>query len=169
MATYILIAVNCILFAVQNLIPSFTGAFWKNNLAIAQGEWYRLVTSNYLHGDIFHLLFNMYSLYQLGLFVFPAFGVVNFALIYTIGGISGSLLSYFFSPANSLGASGAIFALMGAVLAYYIKNGINPSALIPIIALNLIYGFLPNTGIDNYGHIGGLGTGIILGMALSSK
>ena len=59
MATYILIGVNCILFAFQNLIPNFTGAFWKNNVAITQGEWYRLVTSNYLHGDIFHLLFNI--------------------------------------------------------------------------------------------------------------
>jgi rhomboid protease GluP len=169
MPIFVLIIINSILFGLQNLNPYFTSSFYKNNLAIAQGEWYRLVTSNYLHGDIFHLLFNMYSLQQAGTLVVNLFGVLNFGIIYTVGGICGSLFSYFFSNANSLGASGAIFAILGAIFSYYLKNGINPSALIPIIALNLIYGFLPGSQIDNFGHIGGLLSGAMLGLILNSK
>mgnify|MGYP000989394012 FL=1 len=90
----------------------FLGA--KVNSLIAQGEYYRLVTCMFLHGGIVHLGFNMYALYSIGPLVENVFGRKKFILIYFISGILSSLMSYTFSSGISIGASGAIFGLLGA-------------------------------------------------------
>lgn len=121
---------------------------------------YRFVTCAFLHGSILHLLCNMYSLFVIGTQVESFLGKAKFIFIYLISAITGSMLSFVFSDVPSIGASGAIFGLMGSLLYFgyhyrlYIGQAIK-SQIIPIIILNLFLGFT-FTNIDNAAHIGGL-------------
>ena len=136
------------------------------------GEYYRLFTSIFLHAGIIHLLCNMYSLYVLGPQVENFYGKVKYLIIFIVSGISGSLLSTALSGNNaiSVGASGAIFGLLGSVLYFgyhyrvYLGNVLK-SQIIPLIILNLVMGFILS-GIDNLAHIGGLIGGIFASMAV---
>lgn len=138
----------------------------KENTLIANGEYYRLISAMFLHGGIVHIGFNMYALYYLGGMVERAFGKFKFILIYFIGGIFSSLASYFFSQAVSVGASGAIFALLGAILVYNLRMGYKANKamvgnIVSVIFTNIAIGFiLPN--IDNFGHLGGLAAGVVV-------
>jgi len=167
-----LIVINVIVFVIPYLIRfgpttaqsilTFQQLGWKSNVAIRDGEYYRLVTSAFLHGDILHLFFNMYSLWAIGPSILPLFGSTGFALIYFGSAIGGSLASFILNPSPSLGASGAVFGLIGAYVVVALVSR-NPSLLANIgfiIALNLVIGFLPGSNIDNSGHIGGLVAGI---------
>lgn len=121
---------------------------------------YRFLTSTFLHVSILHLLCNMYALFILGTQVETFLGKKKFILIYLISGITGSLLSFVFTNALSVGASGAIFGLMGSLLYFgyhyrlYIGSAIK-NQIVPIIILNLLLGFT-FSNIDNAAHIGGL-------------
>jgi rhomboid protease GluP len=142
----------------------------KQNQLINSGQYYRLLTAMFLHGGLLHIVFNMYALKSLGPFIESIYGRLQFIIIYFLGGICSSLLSYFFSDGMSVGASGAIFALLGAALIFGIKNkseiGKNfLSSIIQVIVVNLIMGFTISN-IDNYGHIGGLIGGIIISLLL---
>lgn len=138
---------------------------------IKAGEIWRLITYMFLHGSLVHLLVNMYSLYVLGTQIETFIGRWKFLAIYIISGICGGLASALLSGESiySVGASGAIFGLMGAMLYFgyhyrtYIGNALK-NQILPIIAINLIIGFMV-TGIDNYCHIGGLVAGIFATMA----
>lgn len=141
---------------------------------IDKGEFFRLVTSNFLHGGIIHLAFNMYALYSIGPQIEELYGRMKYIIIYFLSGIGCSLLSYYMLPDTlSIGASGAIFGLLGALFIFAIKNrnSLKNGAignLVMVIGVNLYIGMtLPN--IDNYGHIGGLIVGIIIGGLLISK
>lgn len=143
----------------------------NNDYLVKHGEYYRLFTSIFLHGSILHLVLNMYSLYVIGPQVESFFGKVKFLFIYLVSGICGSLLSIAFSHNTiSIGASGAIFGLLGSLLYFgyyyraYLGNAVK-SQVLPIILINLMIGFLlPN--IDNGAHIGGLIGGILATMAV---
>ena len=140
----------------------------KDNQAIENGEWYRLLTSNYMHTDLYHILFNMFSLWSIGNSTFVVFreSTPVFLTIYTLSGIGGSYLSKLLSPTNSIGASGAIFGLAGALISYAFmsRNYDMLSNLLFVIGINLVLPFvMPNLRIDNYGHLGGLITGLLLG------
>ena len=142
----------------------------KDNEAIDSGQWYRLLTSNYMHTDPFHILFNMYSLWSIGnatITVFRGSSII-FLAIYTLSGISGSYLSKLLSPSPSIGASGAIFGLAGALISYAFMSrdyGML-SNLLFVIGLNLLLPFIqPSLNIDNYGHLGGLIAGLVVGIA----
>ena len=136
------------------------------------GEYYRLFTSIFLHVGIIHLLCNMYSLYVLGPQVENFYGKIKYLSIFIISGISGSLLSTALSSNNmvSVGASGAIFGLLGSILYFgyhyrvYLGNVIK-SQIIPLIILNLGIGFI-SSGIDNFAHIGDLIKKIFASMAV---
>lgn len=136
------------------------------------GEYYRLFTSIFLHAGIMHLLCNMYSLYVLGPQVESFYGKIKYLSIFIISGISGSLLSTALSGNNtiSVGASGAIFGLLGSILYFgyhyrvYLGNVLK-SQIIPLIILNLAIGFT-FSGIDNLAHIGGLIGGVFTSMAV---
>ena len=136
------------------------------------GDYYRLFTSIFLHAGIMHLLCNMYSLYVLGPQVESFYGKIKYLSVFIISGISGSLLSTALSGNNtiSVGASGAIFGLLGAILYFgyhyrvYLGNVLK-SQIIPLIILNLAIGFT-FSGIDNLAHIGGLIGGIFISMAV---
>lgn len=135
------------------------------------GEYYRLLTSMFLHIGIIHLLCNMYSLYIIGREVEIVFTKKKYLIIYILSGIAGSILSLAFNH-NTIcaGASGAIFGLLGALLyfGYNYRTYLGASltrSILPVIIINLIIGF-SSSGIDNAAHIGGLIGGILTSMAV---
>lgn len=177
--TLTLIIINILMYLITVLISGpgyiidsdinvlvFLGA--KVNSLIKNGEYYRLITSMFLHGGIIHLALNMYALYVIGPLIEKLYGKIKFILIYFIGGITASLFSYLFSPSVSIGASGAIFALLGAALVFGIKMRKNIGKeflrnIFSVIVINLIIGFsIPN--VDNFGHLGGLIGGTIISL-----
>ncbi len=145
----------------------------KVNNLITQGQYYRFVTCMFLHGGIVHLGVNMYSLYAIGPMVEKVYGKSKYIAIYFISGICASIFSYGFSTDVSIGASGAIFGLLGAVLIFAIKskgktgNGFIRSIL-SVIFINIFIGAtLPN--IDNFAHVGGLLGGMIVAFMVNFR
>ncbi|CBI30545.3 unnamed protein product, partial [Vitis vinifera] len=132
-------------------------------------QGWRLITCIWLHGGVFHLLANMLSLLVIGIRLEQEFGFVKVGLLYVISGFGGSLLSGLFIQENiSVGASGALFGLLGGMLSELITNWsiyANKLAafltLVIIIAINLAVGILPH--VDNFAHIGGFLSGFLLG------
>ena len=141
---------------------------------VAQGEYWRLFTANFLHIGIPHLLFNSLALYALGPEAEALFGSPRFVSIYLLSGLSGSILSFSLHAGGlSAGASTAIFGLIGALVAFFIRNRKHFGDIwrrrlnnyLVLAALNLYIGFsVP--GIDNLGHIGGFAGGLTLGWLL---
>jgi rhomboid protease GluP len=174
----IIIVICCVIFFLPSLGIISQGYIFENfmkiNSEINAGEKYRLLTSVFLHGDFFHLLFNMYSLFIIGggfIQAFNYFGKnanLSFILVFLVAGICGSLVSYYFNSLPSLGASGAIFGLIGALLAMSIIKGQTEILMsyLYLIVMNLVIGFLPGSNLDNSGHIGGLIGGIGMGALL---
>lgn len=144
----------------------------NNSELIKAGELWRLVTHMFLHASLIHLLVNMYSLYILGTQIETFVGKTKFLIIYFVSGLCGGLLSCVLSSPSvvSVGASGAIFGLSGALLYFgyhyrtYLGSALK-NQIIPVIVMNLIIGFV-FSGIDNFCHIGGLIGGILTTMAL---
>ena len=138
--------------------------------AIKIGQVWRLLTGTFLHAGLIHLFTNMYSLYLIGTQLENFVGKKKFILIYLISAISGSLMSSIFSENISVGASGAIFGLLGSMLyfGYHYRlylGSVLRAQIIPIILLNLFLGFTLS-GIDNAAHIGGLIGGYLATMAV---
>lgn len=137
---------------------------------IQAGEWYRLFTCIFLHAGLLHLLLNMYALKIVGSQVESFLGKVKFIVIFIVSGLIGSLFSAIFSDAVSVGASGAIFGLLGALLyfTYHYRLVLGNSLkyeIIPIILFNLFIGlFIP--GVDIFAHLGGAIGGVFVTMAL---
>jgi rhomboid protease GluP len=167
--TYTLIAINILIWAAMNLYSFKSGANIhslltdfgaKDNARIISGEYWRFLTPVFLHNGIEHLLLNCYSLYAIGLGVEKIYGHWRFCIIYFVAGIIGNIASFMFSTYGGVGASGAIFGLMGAMLYYgfekpaLFKNYFGPNIIITLF-INLVYGF-SRSGIDNFAHIGGL-------------
>jgi len=132
----------------------------KFNPLIYEGEWWRFVSPILLHIGFLHLLMNSFALFYIGPAVERAYGKWKFFFIYLVAGISGSIMSFAFSPFLSAGASGAIFGCFGALLYLGVYNRkvffrTMGSNLLIVVGINLALGFvIPN--IDNAGHIGGL-------------
>ena len=139
----------------------------KVNELIAYGEYWRLLSSAFLHADLLHILFNMYALFSLGRIVESELGALRYLIIYFISAITSGLLSYALTPNISVGASGAIFGLLGAVLVMAIFKRSKAlkgmlRSIVFILGLNLFIGFTGSGNIDNFGHVGGLIGGILL-------
>ncbi len=191
--TYILMGVNIAVFLAMTVFGALNGLGLNgsqdsrvlvifgamHNQLIAQGDYYRLLTSMFLHIGLVHLLFNTYALFILGQDVERLYGAGRFLLIYFLGGLGGSLASFVLS-ANasgiSAGASGAIFALIGASIAYFYQHrqtfGPRGQAqlrsLLMLAGINLVFGFtIPF--INNLAHMGGLVFGALLGWVLAPK
>ena len=138
------------------------------NEAIRAGELWRFITPILLHGSIAHIAFNMYALFSFGTGLERHFGRGRFLLLYLIGGFTGNVLSFLLSGGYSVGASTAVFGLVGAEGVFLYQNrkmfaGQFSRAIqniIFIVAINLFFGF-SSSGIDNAGHIGGLFGGLI--------
>lgn len=142
---------------------------------INRGEYYRFVSSMFVHFSIEHLASNMLLLAILGYNLEVEKGHIKFLIIYFFSGIGGSLVSFwwhFLGEANVIsgGASGAVFGLMGAILGTYMKYGrpiarLSKERIIVMIGVSLFIGFTM-TGIDNAGHIGGLIFGLLISLLL---
>jgi membrane associated rhomboid family serine protease len=140
-------------------------------LAIAQGhQYWRLFTAMFLHAGVLHLALNMYGLYLFGTIIESAFGEVRFLAIYFIAGLMASVASFIFTNPQTVavGASGAIFGLLGAWVAFNFRRrgssfaSANLRWAAMLIGLNLVLGF-SIAGIDNFAHLGGLITGGVAG------
>jgi membrane associated rhomboid family serine protease len=138
---------------------------------VEYGEWWRIVTSAFLHASLTHIAFNMIALYQLGNSVEVVYGRLRFLLLYVIAMIGSGIAVLTFAYATpTLGASGAIFGLFGALIAVGLRlRDARGRALImqvvPIVAINLIFTFAV-PGISIAGHLGGLATGLVAGLLL---
>jgi rhomboid protease GluP len=182
--TTVLVAINVVVFVVMVFAGASVGtgdpviaAEWGSNVGALtlSGQWWRLVSSAFIHYGIIHLALNMLALAQVGRMVEQLFGTPRFAVLYFAAAVGGSLTSVLWHPdVNSAGASGAIFGLFGALLAFLVKPGnAIPKAvasamrnqLVPVLLINLVFGL--SQGIDYAAHVGGLATGFALGYWLA--
>lgn len=137
---------------------------------VQAGEWYRLFTSIFIHASFIHILFNMYALKILGFQLESYLGKVKFLVVFIVSGLVGSLASAVMSNAVSVGASGAIFGLLGSYIyfAYNYRLILGNSLktdIIPVVLINLLIGVLV-PGIDIFAHLGGLVAGLFATMAI---
>ncbi len=177
--TYVLLGIIGLVFLAQLALNPFGPGIdpilaWgaKENTLIAQGQVWRLVTAIFIHGSVLHFAFNAYALFNLGRQLETTYGGVRFGALFGLSGLSGSVASLLLNPHASIGASGAIFGLIGgeAVLLYRNRALLGPrgqSALqniLLIAGVNLLFGL--QGGIDNWAHLGGLLGGLALGWAI---
>lgn len=168
-----ILLINVVVFLLQTLRPGLTSAFGQSPEAIARGEWYRLLTPMLLHAGFIHIAFNSYALWIYGPAVERVFGSARLLGLYVIAGFTGAVASYAFGkcPSLGVGASGAIFGIIGVLLVFSFNRrkvsragAANLQAILVIIGLNLLIGFtVPR--IDNFAHMGGLAGGIVVGAA----
>lgn len=174
--SYAILAINITVFLLDFLLGgSLTALGAKDNLAITQGEIWRLFTPMFLHAGLLHLGVNSYSLYIVGPRVESSFGHWRFLAIYILSGLAGSVASFALGAYRSVGASGALFGLIGALIPLLYLNrkvlantGQQINHIITVIALNLFFGFTAG-GIDNWAHIGGLVGGLSLAWLTSPR
>jgi membrane associated rhomboid family serine protease len=161
LVTYVLVAINVALFVVQMAVPEFEKQFflWPNGVA-HYDQFYRLLTSGFLHAGITHVAFNMVALYFTGPALEQALGHARFLALYVLSLLGGSVLVYLLTPVGTptLGASGAIFGLFGASFVLARKLQFDMRGIVGLIVINLVITFVA-PGISWQGHIGGLLTG----------
>ena len=173
LVTYVLIAINVAVYALQYFLPAdaLTGldpvtlhfAMWPNGIAF-NDEWWRLVSAAFLHGSVLHLAFNMYVLFALGPTLERILGHGRYLTLYLLAAIGGAVASYAFSSPNTLsvGASGAIFGLMGALVVAGRRLRFDVTQVLVLIGVNIVIGFLPGGNVDWRAHLGGLVTGALV-------
>lgn len=174
----VLIGLNVIAFIAQQVTDEVTSRFFdvgfafnpetQETFGVADGEYYRLLTSAFLHGGALHLLLNMYALFAFGPQLEAALGRLRFTALYVVSALGGSALSYAFAAPNqpSLGASGAVFGLLGAYLVVLRKLGKDSTPVLVLLAINFVYGFLAPR-IDWRAHLGGLIAGALVAVAMA--
>jgi rhomboid protease GluP len=173
---WILIAINALVFVAGLIDRDFGGwlRFSAGNQGVAVllfGQTWRLFTSMFLHANILHIAFNMLALYNLGIGLERLLGHGRFLTVYLLSGLGGSVFSVLFNEPRvlSVGASGAVFGLMGGLMAYFWLNRHVMGdvsrvlrQLVFYLLLNLAIGLTPGSGIDNAAHIGGFLVGALL-------
>jgi rhomboid protease GluP len=189
-AVWVLLALNIAIFVIPSLLQLigvrvggipiydytlFLGA--KDNASIAQGgQYYRFLTAMFLHGSLLHIGFNAWALYAIGPEAERIYGTVRFLALYFLAGLAGGVASYAFSSAPSVGASGAIFGMIGGLAAfYYVSRRLlgemsrqQLGSLITVVMINLFIGFSTPL-IDNSAHLGGLAGGALAGWLLAPR
>ena len=170
--TLTLIALNVVVFGLEQLsatdptngLNQLELSYGMNPWAIAaQNEYYRLFTSMFLHENLLHIGFNMLVLWMLGPQLEQVLGHVRYTTLYVVAGLGGAVASFWFSPVTivGIGASGAIFGLMGAYVVVGRALRADISQVIGLIAINVVIGFLGGS-IDWRAHLGGLATGALV-------
>jgi rhomboid protease GluP len=181
--TPVLLAILVAIYIPMQLFPDVNNLFltWgeNQNALVVQGQWWRLITATFLHGGFLHILLNGYALYIIGMDLEGLVGKARFAAIYAISGLAGSVASFVFTPANvpSVGASGAIFGLVGALGVYFglyrrlfgRVGNLQFWNIVVVIVLNMGIGFSGFFPIDNSAHIGGLLAGAAVGYVLAPR
>jgi membrane associated rhomboid family serine protease len=184
--TYALIAINVLIYLSQQVKLSggetlydkgaLLGSALKlesgalQQVGVAYGEWWRLVSGAFLHANVLHIGLNMLILYWLGRMLEPAIGPVRFAAVYAVSLFAGSLGAIVLTPHSyTVGASGAIFGVAGCLVVEMRARGISiaESGLGALIVINLLYGAVAS-GISLGGHVGGLIGGAIAGLLLQA-
>ncbi|WP_164493175.1 rhomboid family intramembrane serine protease, partial [Streptomyces sp. ADI96-02] len=178
--TKILIGVNLVVFLVvaaagTKLLDDLTlvGRAWAPSPTggsvegVAEGQWYRLVTSMFLHQEVLHIAFNMLGLWWLGGPLEAALGRVRYLALYLLSGLAGSALTYLIAAPNqgSLGASGAVFGLLGATAVLMRRMNYDLRPVLVLLALNLLFTFTWG-GIAWEAHVGGLVAGIVIAIGM---
>lgn len=170
--TNLLIAVNVVAFLWQLSTggPNYDHGYLIGRAVVERGEWWRIFTAAFLHGSLMHIGFNMLALYQVGSIVERAMGGLRYLIVYVCAIVgSGFAVIWFNYDVPTLGASGAIFGLFGALVA--IGLSLPPRGMtivtqtLPIIAINLAFGFVV-PGISIAAHVGGLLSGFVIGYGL---
>ncbi len=164
--TYSLIGINVAIFLVQfavgiNAVAADWG-MWPVGVAIG-GEWWRLLTAAFLHGSFLHIAFNMYVLFALGPTLERILGHGRYLTLYLLAALGGGVASYVFSDIRtvSVGASGAIFGLMGALVVAGRRLRYDVTQVLILLGINVVIGFLA-PGVDWRAHLGGLVTGAVV-------
>jgi rhomboid protease GluP len=177
--TYILIALN-VLFYVYTSVAGGNFLETSNNMILLYGQvnglviyygWYwQLLTSMFIHANIAHLAGNMLFLLIFGLRGEELFSLPEFLLVYFLGGLTGNLLSLWLLPAYvpSVGASGAIFALFGAV-AVYARRSVSQSIIGALVYAFFLFFISSGPGVNIFAHFGGLVAGLLIGYVLATK
>lgn len=166
LVTYVLIAINVAVFLAQMAIGvnDVAGDYgmWPVGIA-ANGEWWRLLTAAFLHGSFLHIAFNMYVLFALGPTLERVLGHYRYLALYLLAAVGGGVASYVFSDFRtvSVGASGAIFGLMGALVVAGRRLRYDITQVLVLLAVNFAIGFF-SPGIDWRAHLGGLVTGAVV-------
>jgi membrane associated rhomboid family serine protease len=175
--TKALIAINVVAFVVQQASDEFTRRLWDVGITVdpdgtiagvASGEYYRLITSAFLHGGFLHLALNMYALYLFGPEIEAALGRWRFTALYLVSAVGGSVVSYTFGQPfqPSVGASGAVFGLLGAYFVILRRLRRDTTPLLVLLAINLVLGFTV-ARIDWRAHLGGLVVGALIALAIA--
>ncbi|MFF8730112.1 rhomboid family intramembrane serine protease [Streptomyces sp. NPDC015171] len=177
--TKILIGINLAVFLVQlsvgdrfshrfELIGQAYTPYLDGVQGVAEGQYYRLLTSMFLHSGYLHIAFNMLSLWWVGGPLEAAFGRARYLALYFVSGLAGSALAYLLAPPNTamLGASGAIFGLFGATAVLMRRLNYDMRPVIALLVVNLIFTFNPSMDISWEAHIGGLVAGVVTGYAM---
>ena len=174
--TYALIAINAAAFFAQVIAAgggnAQRGSVYENGALfgplVDDGEWWRIITSGFLHANPLHLILNMVVLWFLGQAVEPVFGHVKFAAVYLVSLLTGTFGALLLSPdAFTVGASGAVYGLMGALTIVYRDRGIpiTQSPVFGLLVINLVFTlFYPGVSIG--GHLGGLVGGALAALVL---
>ena len=156
----------------QLAIPSFTSMFWMLGVDVAAGQYYRLITSGFLHVSVVHILFNMWALWVVGRPLESMLGRSRFLALYFVSLLAGSTASYMFGDplTPSLGASGAIFGLFGGMLVVARRMNWSLGGLVAIVVINLALPFFM-ANVDWHAHVGGLvaGTAMTAAMAFAPR
>jgi rhomboid protease GluP len=179
MPTYILIALNIAFYvytAVEggNFMNTSINMIWQygqvNEFVIYYGQYYQLFTSMFVHANIAHLAGNMLFLLIFGLRGEEMFSLPEYLSIYVLGGLTGNLLSLLLLPLNvpSVGASGAIFAMFGACT-IYARRAVRQSIIGALIYAFFLLFLSSGLGVNNFAHIGGLVTGLLIGYVLATR
>ena len=164
--TYSVIGVTAVVFGIQFIvgIGELANEFgmWPFGIALF-GEWYRLLTAAFLHGSFLHIAFNMYVLFALGPTLERVLGHVRFLVLYLVAALGGSVASYTFSDPRtvSVGASGAIFGLMGALIVAGRRLKWDITQVLVLLGINVVIGFL-SPDVDWRAHFGGLVVGALV-------
>jgi membrane associated rhomboid family serine protease len=176
-ATYVLIALNIAAYLIEiaggggGLSPGSSSVLVDFGLfgpSVAEGEWYRLLTSGFLHASIFHIGFNMFALYFLGRILEPGIGTPRFVALYLVSLFAGSFGALLLDPnALTIGASGAVFGIFGATFVIARSRGVDAlaSSIGIILVLNLAITF-GRPEISLGGHLGGLAAGLLCALAI---
>jgi rhomboid protease GluP len=177
LVTHVILAVTAAVSFFSFNSPEIIEALFLDPSRLQQGELYRLVSVTLVHGGFLHLFLNLYALWIIGPIVEQIWGKRLFVLFYLLTAVGGSTGSFLFSDGPSVGASGAVFGLVGVILAgtraHHPMLDRRARSIVPqlgmFVLINLIFGFVANTGglrIDNAAHIGGLVTGLWLGFVV---
>jgi membrane associated rhomboid family serine protease len=177
LVTYSLIAVNVVMFLLQQVRPTITNALFQvtgpvydngNLVGLAMHEYYRLLTAGFIHGGILHIAVNMFSLFSVGVPLERALGRARFAVVYFLSLFGASLFVLLFSATDvaALGASGAIFGVFGAMVVLTKKLGYDIKYAIGVLAVNVVINVVYSSALSWQGHLGGLLIGALAGVVI---